>query len=536
MGGDAYRYKLFLKQLNVFTTMIQVFRSIYEVSKENLSNRFDLIYVGSQRTNLFYMYPTYSNNLAFYNNFKSFNNPSYCKNETGITPNYYFFPCRDWFQQVIDYNYQKLPNTSVVITHPYKFAQYDQKFGLSVCIQFDENAEYKNADANKDNFVDIHKFVLCVDLELTDIMQMFDHFNKQLSGYFYILRIKSDIPIYYPMMIKLPYFSNIERFEFDMNVTYYVEELLSFENELKNLSAQYTYDDASTNTLVPAVDTIKGSYMKNGEVNNYTIYPVKLFIDVSNPSNPIHVMSVIYISQDSIFTASLQSFQDDLYPRLIIQIFLFGIMGAILVLVAWYLIISIAQNIIKPIKNLKNLIKGMNNSDNKKQENELRPNEEDNENDNEVDEETLDVRSAEIDNLFNILLKLKNVLSFTSNTKVVQDKAALLNYINAKYTFNEVSNLKGKNLCDSNVGNLAIKCRKYDKAIFHLLEAIKENKKETLVNADERDESVLDVKPADRRKSRINKTTSLNEDDRTESKSLLMKNDSIKAVFLGKHR
>jgi hypothetical protein len=36
------------------------------------------------------------------------------------------------------------------------------------------------------------------------------------------------------------------------------------------------------------------------------------------------------------------------------------IMGAILVLIAWYLIISIAMNIVKPIKNLKYLIKGMN--------------------------------------------------------------------------------------------------------------------------------------------------------------------------------
>ena len=518
--------------------MIQVFRSIYEVSKDNLSNRFDMIYAGSQKTNLFYLYPVYANNSEFYKYFTKFNNPSYCKNLTGDTPTYFYFPCRDWYEQVYDYSngFSNSPNTSVVITHPYKFAQF-QKFGLSVCIRFNDHQNYDSSSTNN--------FVLCVDLELTDIMQMFDHFNKQLSGYFYILRITSDIPIYYPMMIKLPYFSNIERFEFDMNQTYYVEELLNFENELKTLYKQTpnpsnnSNNSNSSNSLIPVDDIIVGYYKKNGEINNYTIHPVRLFVDTNDPSNPIHVMSVIYISQDSIFTDSLKSFQDDLYPRLIIQIFLFFIMGAILVLVAWYLIISIAQNIIKPIKNLKNLIKGMNSSETKKLDSDPVNEDSDNENDNEVDEETLDVRSAEINELFNILLKLKNVLTFTSNTKVIQDKSALINYVNAKYTFNEVSNFKGRNLCDSNVGNLAMKCKKYDKAIFHLLEAIKENNKVGNLKDVTDDTSILEMKKSssDNRKPMISKNKSEDEDlekDKNETKALLDKNaDIYKSIFLG---
>jgi hypothetical protein len=60
------------------------------------------------------------------------------------------------------------------------------------------------------------------------------------------------------------------------------------------------------------------------------------------------------------------------------------------------------------------------------------------------DDEFLETRSAEIDNLFNILLKLKRVLSFTTNPALNNDKSALINYVNAKYTFNEVQNIKGK--------------------------------------------------------------------------------------------
>ena len=73
--------------------MIQVFRSVYEVSKDMENNKLELIYIASQRTNLFYMYPA---NSDFITVFKSFENPSYCKDilhqititlnvDTGIT-------------------------------------------------------------------------------------------------------------------------------------------------------------------------------------------------------------------------------------------------------------------------------------------------------------------------------------------------------------------------------------------------------------------------------------------------------------------
>jgi hypothetical protein len=126
-------------------------------------------------------------------------------------------------------------------------------------------------------------------------------------------------------------------------------------------------------------------------------------------------------------------------------------MGAILLLIAWYLIVSIAINIVKPIKNLKNLIQGMNNKklvasvENKiKRKNRAQIDKDAEENEEEgEDDDFLETRSAEIDNLFNILLKLKRVLSFTTNPVLNNDKSALINYVNAKYTFDEVQNIKG---------------------------------------------------------------------------------------------
>ena len=72
--------------------MIQVFRSIFEVSMDNESSKIDLIYFGSIVTKLFYTYPVNDNNINnFYKSFNNFKNPSYCKDVNGITPIYYYF-------------------------------------------------------------------------------------------------------------------------------------------------------------------------------------------------------------------------------------------------------------------------------------------------------------------------------------------------------------------------------------------------------------------------------------------------------------
>ena len=493
--------------------MIQVFRSIFEVSMDNESSKIDLIYFGSIVTKLFYTYPVNDDNINnFYKSFNNFKNPSYCKDVNGITPIYYYFECRDWYQETMNY-YDGTSNTSILITHPYKFAQKPSGFGISICIIFNDSISI--VDNKKDNSV-----IFCIDLNLTETMVAFDHFNKQLSGYFFILRVKTDIPLYYPMVTKLNYFSNIERFEFDLNVTYFVDELLQFERIVKeNFTNQM--EEENTPDIITNVNnsTYKNIYFKNGEQHNFTIYPLRLFIDPDDLNQPIHILSVIYISKDSIFVDSLKKSQIDLIPRLTIQIFLFVIMGAILMLVAWYLIISIAQNIIKPIKNLKNLIKGMN-SEIKKfdQEDKTTENEEEEE---EVDEDTIDVRSVEIENLFNILLKLKHVLSFTSNTKVIHQNSALINYVNAKFTFQEVSNDRGKKLCDSNAGNLALKCNKYDKAILHLLDAIPPIK--------EKDKSSTNnYKSSDSENNNKNV-----EDSGSELKPLINNGNSKKTILLG---
>ena len=510
--------ELFKKQLYVLTSMIQVFRSVFQVSNDEM----DLVYFASKKTKLFYGYPL-RNNEIFYEPYHNMNNPSYCKNDNGITPTYYYFPCRSWYEQVVDYNNRKLSNTSIMVTKSYKFAQKQEtKNGITVCINFNESEYLSNSTD------DSYSLILCRDLNTAKLIKMLDHFNKGLSGYYFILNINNDLPIYYPMNDKHENSLYIQYLEFNLNQTYFIDEFIAFEHILNDLKKHIPYKDKLDNSIVPGLlESNTGSYMKNNMIFNYTIYPIYLFMDTNNTSHPIHVFSLVYVLQNQTIMKYINNFKSSVYPRLSLIIFILFMMGLILILLVKNLIISIADNIIKPIKNLKNLIKGLNNKSDKKKNEYNEDEEEDDEDDhNDNEEEILDVRSEEIDNLFNIFIKLRNALSFTSNNKKINDKSSLINYINAKYTFSEVKNIKGLYLCDSNLGNLVMKCHKYDKAIFHLLDSINYNSDlDEVININEPTNEIKNSQQLEYEEP--------SDKDRSEAKFLLNNSGENKTLFLG---
>jgi len=182
----------------------------------------------------------------------------------------------------------------------------------------------------------------------------------------------------------------------------------------------------------------------------------------------------MYITEEKAIVDYLSLFTFNFFPRMITQVFLFIIMGSVLVLISWHLIMSIANNILAPVRNLKNLINGLNHKSNSNNTiNSIRDLEDkhkitgresnrdianyDNNKGKKgsknlfddgseyIEEEITLYRSVEMDKLFNILLELKNVLSFTSSKQYLfENNYVLLNYINANYSFREVKNDKGK--------------------------------------------------------------------------------------------
>ena len=387
-------------------------------------------FTASIKTKLFFAYPLDEN--GFIGKFENFLNPSTCKNSSNVIATYYNFECRPFFLQIIEYLASH--NDSSYITYPYKFAQTN-KVGLSVCNKFNDSLDF---DSTSNNY-----FVFCQDINLTDIMLIFDHL-KLLSSIdnLFVLRVDSNMPIYYPNIINTN-FSDLKRLIFNIETeneddAFYLDDFESFtEVEKKMIMRDDNYNESTS-----------GNYTKLNSLITYYKYPLRFKLDDTNNKNA-HLLSIIITSKTDNLKSDLKKIFLSLYIKIVIQFTLLFVFGIILLLIAFYLITSIAKNIIKPIKNLKTFIKGMNVKSNDLVENFTETNTENQDNDEEEeeeekDEETFDVRSKEIEKLFNLLIKVKKVVSFTSNKNDCNEQDVLLKFLESKYFFKrDFNNKKG---------------------------------------------------------------------------------------------
>ena len=88
-------------------------------------------------------------------------------------------------------------------------------------------------------------------------------------------------------------------------------------------------------------------------------------------------------------------------------------------------------------------------------------------------EELLQYRPLEIENLVQALIELKDSLILTSSDQQVD---VIINYSNSGQIFKKYKNNEGNTICESNIGNLQSQLLKYDKAIFHLVNSLEDNK------------------------------------------------------------
>jgi hypothetical protein len=435
-------------------------------------------------------------------------NERWCRDDGMLIPNYYYVKCRPWFQE--SQNFYNNYNLSVAITTPYRIEIVNDNRGITTCIRLDDllNSQMYGSNSNGRQFM-----VICMDQVINSMLSSFDEFNNLLSGYFFMMRIKSDIPMYYPRIMDKKYITNVYQYEFQLNTTFYMNEIKDYANPLQFFTANMN------NTQDMKYFNTSGHFYRNNLLENFEIYPVVLNID-EDPSKTQHMISIIYITNAEAQLTIVKNFNNKLLPNLGVQIVILIILGSILFLICRYLLVSIAINIVRPIKLMKRLIEGMNNRKislisnseifSKEHENadegesdELLEKRESSKNakskpykgsdypkkiehnknsesvslnnlDDDDYEDYIGTRSKDIENLFNKLINLKKVVSFTQDTSLNIENESILNFLFARHTFKEVNNLKAKFLCDSNVGNLALKCRKYDKAIFHLLESLKD--------------------------------------------------------------
>ena len=318
-------------------------RSHYEVTEDNTDKGFKNFYVVYQRTGLFYHYPVLSKQLeSTFFTFANFSNPSWCRDSDLNIPQYYYFKCRPWYMEVN--NLHSLFNITVVTTVPYRNVL--GSIDVTTCVRM---LDPVMTDGSSDNYL-----MACVDQDVTDLMHTFDDFNNLLSGYFFIMRINNTVPVYYPNWINSPYTSDLTRYEFDLNITFYLNELDNF----KDVSSNFILN---MNATPPGVNfTTTGTYMKNAKNITYKLYPVVMGVDTGGDVIQ-HMFTLVYVSFPEIYMDTITAYRDSTFSRVGFQVVIFFVFGLVLVLMSRYLIISIATNIVMPIKVMKRLIEGMNN-------------------------------------------------------------------------------------------------------------------------------------------------------------------------------
>ena len=108
--------------------------------------------------------------------------------------------------------------------------------------------------------------------------------------------------------------------------------------------------------------------------------------------------------------------------------------------------------------------------DNNKESDAFLSNFKDSDSDTDNEEEYINIKSKDIQDLFCKMINVKNSLDIV-NSNEQSDIKKLSEILFASETFKEIKNESAKNICLSNIGNIFLKLKKYDLAIFHLIES-----------------------------------------------------------------
>ena len=158
----------------------------------------------------------------------------------------------------------------------YKFI--DGNYGMTICIQF------QDVLTEKGELVSI-----CHDLEIEHISKQLNSINNKIPGYIFLMKVGSEIPLYYPQQFQNNYI-NLANMEFSIKNQYYNDEISLFVKNITTIISQYKYNKSNTNM-------ISFDISKNNEVYNYSLFPI--YFDIPELSNPIHLLTLLYISLSS---------------------------------------------------------------------------------------------------------------------------------------------------------------------------------------------------------------------------------------------
>ena len=129
--------------------------------------------------------------------------------------------------------------------------------------------------------------------------------------------------------------------EFSIKNKYYHDEISLFVKNISTIIAEYKYNKANN-------DILSFDISKNNEKYNYSLYP--RYFDLPDISEPIHLLTLVYVNPHK------KDYKVEyLYSTICIS-GVYLLMGCFLILLSKYLITSIAKNIVRPFKIIKDLL------------------------------------------------------------------------------------------------------------------------------------------------------------------------------------
>lgn len=428
----------FIKKLYTLVNMNLLIKGLVDTNKL-LFNNLQFIIPDSDIV-YFFPYDTFkgTNEIFNHGNTKT-NYPKWCIKEDLTTPDYYYYKCENVYINTMNNEdeYTLLP----------PHIHYNGESYQTTCIK-GEN------------------IIICINAIWKNVIKALNEINSLLSGYFYILKSNSETPLYYPKSIS-EYSTDIYHYEFGSNSNFYIDEITLCKNVTREL-------------LQDPNNISKKTYIKYGIETSMTKYAIKIL----DNKKEITVANLFYILKGDTYKEKMLSFQSNLVSHLMFQIVFFIILGTILALISKYLINAISKHIVIPIKKVTQTLQGLSQSPmmmySKYQNNQNPKDEDDEENTNldnlskandDEDIPQIEHMPKEINDLLQKLISLKKLIK---NTVINYDNQNMMSVIFAKEQFRKSDNSSGVLFCDSNIGNLSLVAKKYDKAIYHLTISINE--------------------------------------------------------------
>ena len=365
------KQQLQIKYLNLYAKLIPIFKSFYKNFERKEGFALDSIYIMNRKTETFVLYPVkhhsyYKTIFSFFNESKEKNlkNPNNCRNKLRKIPEYFYIFCRESFKN-IGYAYKENPNRTLFITSPYKNIFVNNTEGknvISVCHIFNFSTIKEGENIPDDYYQQFlnDEIALCADIIIDNYFKLLMNYEEQLSGYFYITKTFSKLPLFFPGMNEDPYPNDITRFEF--NFTYYDFDTTNVVNfntfVLPSLIKEYNTSDLilpndennkdKENLLYYSVNYTNGNntFKKGNMELNYYIYPIYF----NNNKQKEHILSIIYVVDKNLYKNQLNCLSSKLHQITYLSLFITIIFGIIISYIIHYVIYIFSVNITRPIK------------------------------------------------------------------------------------------------------------------------------------------------------------------------------------------